>query len=101
MKSPLWHLSTASQWVAALAYPFPRGIASRLSEQLSPCRKQALASSPTWAAAGFCHACPARSEEHTSELQSLMRTSYAVFCLKTKNKRTKVNTYNIENQQNK
>src|SRR3546814_7198732 len=26
-----------------------------------------------------------RSEEHTSELQSLMRISYAVFCLKTKN----------------
>src|SRR3546814_1018336 len=32
-----------------------------------------------------------RSEEHTSELQSLMRISYAVFCLKTKkyNKSTK------------
>src|SRR3546814_1387292 len=30
-----------------------------------------------------------RSEEHTSELQSLMRISYAVFCLKKKNK-----TYN-------
>src|SRR3546814_1600817 len=29
---------------------------------------------------------PARSEEHTSELQSLMRISYAVFCLKKKNK---------------
>src|SRR3546814_8483767 len=28
-----------------------------------------------------------RSEEHTSELQSLMRISYAVFCLKTKQKR--------------
>src|SRR3546814_9745951 len=28
----------------------------------------------------------ARSEEHTSELQSLMRISYAVFCLKKKNK---------------
>src|SRR3546814_10220966 len=27
-----------------------------------------------------------RSEEHTSELQSLMRNSYAVFCLKTKSK---------------
>src|SRR3546814_8451446 len=27
---------------------------------------------------------PIRSEEHTSELQSLMRTSYAVFCLKKK-----------------
>src|SRR3546814_1005770 len=28
---------------------------------------------------------PIRSEEHTSELQSLMRISYAVFCLKKKN----------------
>src|SRR3546814_7498744 len=28
-----------------------------------------------------------RSEEHTSELQSLMRSSYAVFCLKKKNQR--------------
>src|SRR3546814_9567575 len=33
----------------------------------------------------------ARSEEHTSELQSLMRISYAVFCLKKKN----TNTENI------
>src|SRR3546814_6532392 len=30
---------------------------------------------------------PGSSEEHTSELQSLMRNSYAVFCLKTNNKR--------------
>src|SRR3546814_2766477 len=30
-----------------------------------------------------------RSEEHTSELQSLMRNSYAVFCLQKKKKRTK------------
>src|SRR3546814_8233323 len=30
----------------------------------------------------------ARSEEHTSELQSLMRISYAVFCLKKKKKQT-------------
>src|SRR3546814_2037050 len=30
----------------------------------------------------------ARSEEHTSELQSLMRLSYAVFCLKKKNTQT-------------
>src|SRR3546814_5539704 len=30
-----------------------------------------------------------RSEEHTSELQSLMRISYAVFCLKKKNKKRK------------
>src|SRR3546814_9797600 len=32
-----------------------------------------------------------RSEEHTSELQSLMRISYAVFCLKKKNKNTNIN----------
>src|SRR3546814_4408907 len=40
-----------------------------------------------------------RSEEHTSELQSLMRISYAVFCLKKKNKKTRKNyaidIYNI------
>src|SRR3546814_10578336 len=36
-----------------------------------------------------------RSEEHTSELQSLMRTSYAVFCLKKKNSRTLItNSHN-------
>src|SRR3546814_1359037 len=33
-----------------------------------------------------------RSEEHTSELQSLMRISYAVFCLKKKNYNTAQNT---------
>src|SRR3546814_4296603 len=34
----------------------------------------------------------ARSEEHTSELQSLMRISYAVFCLKTKIQQLTINT---------
>src|SRR3546814_8596707 len=37
-----------------------------------------------------------RSEEHTSELQSLMRISYAVFCLKKKNK-TKYRQTHIKN----
>src|SRR3546814_6591312 len=36
-----------------------------------------------------------RSEEHTSELQSLMRNSYAVFCLKKKNKTKKHLSYRI------
>src|SRR3546814_6294342 len=35
-----------------------------------------------------------RSEEHTSELQSLMRISYAVFCLKKKNKITMIKITN-------
>src|SRR3546814_8831327 len=37
-----------------------------------------------------------RSEEHTSELQSLMRISYAVFCLKQK----KTNTKNVDQSYN-
>src|SRR3546814_4957038 len=40
-----------------------------------------------------------RSEEHTSELQSLMRISYAVFCLKKKNntnETTEINLYNTQ-----
>src|SRR3546814_10762889 len=41
---------------------------------------------------------PARSEEHTSELQSLMRISYAVFCLKKKKKQTNLTKSNDEQQ---
>src|SRR3546814_1789967 len=41
-----------------------------------------------------------RSEEHTSELQSLMRISYAVFCLKKKNKYTNTRTKHITNNTN-
>src|SRR3546814_3842471 len=37
-----------------------------------------------------------RSEEHTSELQSLMRISYAVFCLKNKKYKTKIHISNIQ-----
>src|SRR3546814_1335026 len=36
-----------------------------------------------------------RSEEHTSELQSLMRISYAVFCLKKKTNTVKSNTQSV------
>src|SRR3546814_1286781 len=42
---------------------------------------------PFWSEGGssyYCNTIPTRSEEHTSELQSLMRISYAVFCLKKK-----------------
>src|SRR3546814_10048703 len=36
-----------------------------------------------------------RSEEHTSELQSLMRISYAVFCLQKKNKEQTTDKYSV------
>src|SRR3546814_10748590 len=53
--------------------PWPR---RRPTRHWSPCKPPPVHTT--------CHAC--RSEEHTSELQSLMRISYAVFCLKKKNK---------------
>src|SRR3546814_6096680 len=47
-----------------------------------------------WALAiGFVGGLFPRSEEHTSELQSLMRISYAVFCLKKKKKTNKAKVY--------
>src|SRR3546814_10597839 len=51
----------------------PHGIGVRLLARNSEIARHILS--------GFDH----RSEEHTSELQSLMRISYAVFCLKHKN----------------
>src|SRR3546814_7909775 len=71
-----------------------------------PCRSQCTPSSSSvtacTGAAGI-----GRSEEHTSELQSLMRISYAVFCLKKKkenmHKKTEISTKNkqIDSANNK
>src|SRR3546814_3625202 len=43
----------------------------------------------------------ARSEEHTSELQSLMRISYAVFCLKKKKKNQEMTKHQVNNPKQK
>src|SRR3546814_6383844 len=43
-----------------------------------------------------CRGLALRSEEHTSELQSLMRISYAVFCLKKKNTHTTIRNKPID-----
>src|SRR3546814_4299187 len=45
--------------------------------------------------------CDSRSEEHTSELQSLMRISYAVFCLKKKRNTESSRTYNEQHAKSK
>src|SRR3546814_3357509 len=55
--------------------------------------------------AGVCQSINRRSEEHTSELQSLMRISYAVFCLKKKKKNNikriiKISKRKIKNNRN-
>src|SRR3546814_2238501 len=82
---------------------FPYTTLFRSGPTPEPCRDAASAARPprhscparsrTTSATGSC-CCRSRrvpslrrSEEHTSELQSLMRISYAVFCLKTKKKK--------------
>src|SRR3546814_6449016 len=52
-----------------------------------------------WGATGILGQAP-RSEEHTSELQSLMRISYAVFCLKKKSKRTQTTSKRATTENN-
>src|SRR3546814_4518142 len=68
----------------------PTGSSPLSARWHSTSRRLSLESIRSSAAA--CAACSpngARSEEHTSELQSLMRISYAVFCLKKKNNNNK------------
>src|SRR3546814_10737201 len=62
----------STHWAASLVGWWWRGLLP------SVCSAWKMASETSWLACSF------RSEEHTSELQSLMRISYAVFCLKKK-----------------
>src|SRR3546814_1792588 len=68
-----------------LACPWP-ALLGRAPSNRGPQR------SPRDQYAGAVHMRQNRSEEHTSELQSLMRISYAVFCLKKKKKKNKTHT---------
>src|SRR3546814_8754495 len=78
--SDIIHLLAAATWLGALAC-FLRACLARGRDSE---RIRALV---RFAGTGTV----IRSEEQTSELQSLMRISYAVFCLKKKTKRTKTN----------
>src|SRR3546814_6285229 len=80
---------------AAAGYPDP----DRRAEHLDQHRRHRVRADEWRAAAATgrpdpdrrFHQSRGRSEEHTSELQSLMRISYAVFCLKKKTKTDKSN----------
>src|SRR3546814_8456740 len=62
-----------------LLHPWSRALRGARNPHVPACTLRSLRR--TW----MCK-CRVRSEEHTSELQSLMRISYAVFCLKKKTK---------------
>src|SRR3546814_1174531 len=83
-----WVRSSASAWLPTL----------RRKNAISPGRKRRLSWSTAWE--GWACTGAGRSEEHTSELQSLMRISYAVFCLKKKKKthKSKQDTKEIHNE---
>src|SRR3546814_6633323 len=68
-----------------------RGRRHRRRDRAPEVRRLALGRAGRGGGPGRRRRPPARSEEHTSELQSLMRISYAVFCLKKK-KQQKVQT---------
>src|SRR3546814_4992105 len=70
--------------VSAIGPPHFRGVTAPISSGAL-----AMTASIVVHAATFWRSCSGRSEEHTSELQSLMRISYAVFCLKKKNHQNK------------
>src|SRR3546814_9796499 len=71
------------------APPALRTQSSASSTMLLAVKGEAAASSPTDGSSRSSWA-ERRSEEHTSELQSLMRISYAVFCLKKKKPKTSI-----------
>src|SRR3546814_6510295 len=75
---PAWLLAERRAWVVVPLLHFQRMIAAAVLQRPAAARALDWEDLDVLRIAG-------RSEEHTSELQSLMRISYAVFCLKKKN----------------
>src|SRR3546814_10066697 len=78
-----------SGWASSVAGPLSGCLGSdagRASQEAARHRQRSLGSDVLQFSLvlDVTQLCATRSEEHTSELQSLMRTSYAVFCLKKK-----------------
>src|SRR3546814_7113656 len=71
------------------AGPSTPGMAERMIVRGSLTYRERIALPPGSVAEVTLQDVSRRSEEHTSELQSLMRISYAVFCLKKNNKQLK------------
>src|SRR3546814_7092086 len=84
-KTGLLTLMRVSHMAASLLWPLG-GLTAGNPRRQSVVQAQARRGDHRLAGLDLAAECnAARSEEHTSELQSLMRISYAVFCLKKKN----------------
>src|SRR3546814_10877170 len=86
---------SASEFISSAPSPFCEIVAAHAAEGDALCRISPVILDAMRSEGLFRTLQPrrfGRSEEHTSELQSLMRISYAVFCLKKKKKRTKNTT---------
>src|SRR3546814_1251535 len=92
LKSSIWLIETSTSggiFLFSLIYCSNCEMAARpraSSSWLSPATSSS-SSAKAWKKASF------RSEEHTSELQSLLRISYAVFCLKKKKQQQTKHTH--------
>src|SRR3546814_13229146 len=70
-------------------FPYTTLFRSRRSAPTCASSRRLIATCARWCARACSAKTSTRSEEHTSELQSLMRISYAVFCLKKKKQEQK------------
>src|SRR3546814_2601702 len=86
LREPVTVPASSRRWMRVFSLR-PRVAVSAMAMSLSMSDRWLIRMPPT-----------SRSEEHTSELQSLMRISYAVFCLKKKKKKNNNIYHNIDRQ---
>src|SRR3546814_1270964 len=84
-----WNKDSGNSPISLASHPKPKPVAAKLKATGKPVSRKNISPQNISGTKLLIKNSITRSEEHTSELQSLMRISYAVFCLKKKNKKKK------------